>query len=681
MKYAVTDTETFHEPKQGFGQEWKQRRIICWDGEGMNLRGEGKPQNYVLFGCSAETETPLVGRVLNAGHLLNYMCEVSEKYPGAVHVAYSFKYDFNMIIQTLGWQHKLELKNTGSVTVDGGWASCPESWGYRYFIKYTPGKIFELMRQEKEHRERKVRIRIDDVFSFFGCSFIKACESILQDDISDLDREVIEHGKKDRGHNLWEDLAEVREYWTAEIRLMERMVERFREVMYQAGFKLTQWYGPGALANYIIRTRKLKHHIQNTPDIKEVHNASKHAYTGGRFELFQFGRIHQPVYGIDRNSAYPYALRDAPSLGQDHGSWRHQELPTSISEFAVYRISFSHQGPQNPLHVYTPMPLFHRDHKGSISYPPKCEGWYWSPEARMVQDWGRRYGGVVIHEGWVWEHDGTRPFNFLGELYDERQRLGKKNVLSIPYKLGPNCIYGKLAQRVGGKEKPPPSHCLPLAGWITSHCRAALFNIMVQIPQGQLVAVETDGIYTTLHPDRIKMRTGDALGEWGVDVYDEMLYLQNGIYGRRSGSEWLTPKSRGVDSTSVPTQVLRDYFQQAGPGVFPGLEVQMKPRFVGLSAAMVGDPEKVNERHCVWYQEPKVLQPAATGKRVHLAGCPVCREGLSAWERPHPLAVLTRAGFDSPLMSAQHTLPWEGKENPRTLAAREHAVREGDLLS
>src|SRR3546814_3403831 len=103
------------------------------------------------------------------------------------------------------------------------------------------------------------------------------------------------------------------------------MTEAFREVMFRAGFKLTRWYGPGALASYVIRTKGLKDHIQNRPFESAVHQASKHAYAGGRFELFRIGRIEGPVYGYDINSAYPYALSNAPSLGIEHGEWRYIE--------------------------------------------------------------------------------------------------------------------------------------------------------------------------------------------------------------------------------------------------------------------------------------------------------------------------------------------------------------------
>lgn len=671
---------TSEEPTEpGFREAWKDRRIIAWDGEGMNLRGKGKPQSYVLFGCSAETESPLIGKTLNAGQILNYMCDVAERFPKAIHVAYSFKYDFNMIIQCLPWTNKQELNQDNYTVVDRGFAMCPESWEYRYYISYTPGKIFKLTRMEIATKKR-ISIRIDDVFSFFACSFVSAVESILKDSLNAEDLEVVAAGKKDRGGNLWPDLPQVLHYWQKEIMLMERMMIEFRDVMYRAGFKLTQWYGPGAIASYLIRSKKLASHIQNEPPIAEVHTASKHAYAGGRFELFHIGRYNKPVYGYDINSAYPHALSGAPSLGIEHGEWRHVERPNRVSEFGVYRIRFRYEA-ANGFRIYPAMPLFHRDSRGNISYPGSVEGWYWSPEARNAFRFAGRPGfRVEILEGWEWQHDDSRPFRFLEEMYNKRAELGKKNVISMPYKLGPNSMYGKFAQRVGGEKKAPKSHCLPLAGWITSMCRARIFSLMMQIPFDELIAVETDGIYTTVSPDRLKAEFGDALGQWEITEYSEMVYLQNGIYHRRKGDEWLEPKARGLGTGALPLGKLNSYLTMAGPGQFPELSLDTKERFVGLAAAMVGNPELANDRHCVWKENPRKFTPGNKGKRQHYKECPACKRGNSAWEEPHPLHVFTRAGIVEPLMSQPHTLPWEEVRMKDVVRGETMATIEGDML-
>ena len=661
----------------------EKRQIIAWDGEGMKLSGDDRPQHYVMFGCSVEPEWVLIGQELKAMQILEYIVAVGERYPNAVHVGYGFRYDANMIIKGLPDKYLRILKHKGEVNFRLG--------AVRWRIHVIPGKSFRVTKRWSETRKNVgkrsgdgyVSVKIDDMSSFFACPFLTACESILSDVMTDADREVIDYGKKARKDNLWNDLPDVQKYWTAEIRLMQQMAEKFREVMFAAGIRLKDWYGPGAIASYLITTKKLRNHLQNEPPIKEVHEASKVAYAGGRFELFKVGRIQGPVYGLDINSAYPAALAGAPSLGMDHGEWVWVGKPTEIEEFGVYRITYNHMGNARPIE-YAAMPLFHRDMRGSISFPQVVNGWYWSPEAAAAHAIGSRYpGSVTIHEGWVWRHDGTRPFEFLQDMFEERIRLGKKNVVSMPYKLGPNSMYGKLAQRVGWDEKkrlPPKSHCLPLAGWITSSCRAALYRVMVQIPMHKLVAVETDGIYTTMSPDDLAVNRGDNLGQWGVDGYDEMLYLQNGVYHRRDGDRWLSPKARGLDIASVSREVVEHYFRGSMPGDFAPLTVSMRERFIGLNAAYVrGRGIHVKEYLGRWEAGTRVMEPGGKGKRAHIAKrCGECQMGVSLWDAPHRLAIRTRSLGE---MSTPHHLPWEDQPIPAEMEmARELDDIEGDLI-
>jgi len=671
---TLDDADIVQLPKQVTRKErdtpLAERRMIAWDGEGMKLSGNDKPQHYVMFGCSADIDGVLISRDLKTIDILEYIIKIGEKFPNAVHVGYGFRYDVNMIIKGLPDKYLRELKNRGECTFTLG--------VHRWRISYVPGKTFRVTKswgkvnwkKSKRSGEDYVSVKIDDMSSFFAQPFLNACESILSDVLSEEDREVIAHGKAARKDNLWEDLPEVERYWRAEIRLMEAMAVRFRDVMYKAGIMLKDWYGPGAIATYLITKRGLRDHIQNEPPIREVHEASKIAYAGGRFELFRVGRIQGPVYGYDINSAYPAALSGAPSLGMDHGEWVHVENPATIEEFGVYRISYNHMGKARPIE-FAAMPLFHRDTRGSISFPQVVSGWYWSPEAAVAAEIGRRYpGSVVLHEGWVWRNDGTKPFRFLLDMFEERIRLGKKNVISMPYKLGPNSMYGKLAQRVGWDQKtmsPPKSHCLPLAGWITSNCRASLMRAMLQMPMHKIIAVETDGIYTTVPPGDLKLEFGQGLGEWDIDEYDEMLYLQNGVYHRRIGDEWLPPKARGLDIASVSQPIVEAYMRSLKPGDFPPLTVNMRERFVGLNAAYVkGRGIHVKEHLGKWEAGTREMEPGGKGKRIHISKvCAECQMGVSAWEHSHRLAIHSRSLGE---MSTPHNLPWENVPVPDEMA-------------
>ena len=91
----------YHQPRRGDRKEyWKSRektrnrsrtkdtshyRMIAWDGEGMKLTGEKFPQHYVLFGCSADTENPLVitdpSQRLKFTDIVDYALRIKAEYP------------------------------------------------------------------------------------------------------------------------------------------------------------------------------------------------------------------------------------------------------------------------------------------------------------------------------------------------------------------------------------------------------------------------------------------------------------------------------------------------------------------------------------------------------------------------------------------------------------------------
>jgi hypothetical protein len=660
----------------------EERRVIAWDMEGMNLSGEGKPQHPVVFGCSAEVETPLVGQRLSTQMMLDYIIAVGKRNPHAIHVGYGFRYDANMIIQDFSEKEIIRLYKDGSIRYN-----TPDGAVWR--LRWIPGKTLTITRRHGKAKDAKTTVTINDYSSFFGLKFIDTCEKILGDELSDTDRKTIEHGKAERGNTTWEDLAEVLHYWRAEIVLMERVFARFRDVMCKAGFPLRDWYGPGALANAIISNYKMRPKMagaQTTsgamPDA--VHQASKHAFFGGRFELFQAGRTTGPIFAVDIGSAYPHALRMVPDLSPDKGEWVHVSNPSRIERFGFYRIRYSAPGAR--INETRPMPLPWRDFRGMITFPPSVLGWYASPEAKMLIG----TAGTDIIEGWYWQPHGKPefPWQFLEEMYARRQKIGKKNLMSMPFKLGPNSIYGKLAQTVGwNKEKflPPRSHALPIAAWVTSMCRAMLYTAMRRQPDA-IIAVETDSIITTANPATLGIKIGDALGEWEVTEYEEIVYVQSGMYHVKKDGKWLGTKSRGLQASEYTIETAESYLRDCLPDSdldgysWPPLKLSTKPRFIGAGAARASS-EPFKEMHCVWKEQTREIGIGTTGKRRHIpAMCDACQRGVSPWDEPHRLIVMSKS--EGTTISAPRKLPWEKQEHPAEVQEiRERLEIESDQMT
>jgi hypothetical protein len=463
---------------------------------------------------------------------------------------------------------------------------------------------------------------------------------------------------------------------------MERTFTIFRNTMCKAGFALKDWYGPGALANFIIASQGMRPKMAGAQMPSglmppEVHEASKRAFFGGRFELFKAGRSTGPLYSIDINSAYPHALRMVPNLAEDAGHWVHVVSPRKIERFGFYRIAY--QAPNSRINETRPMPLPWRDKRGMITFPASVAGWYASPEALMML--GKR--GAVIYEGWYWKANDPAdlPWSFLSDMYETRMRLGKKNLMSMPFKLGPNSIYGKLAQTVGwNKEKnlPPRSHALPIAAWITSYCRAMLYSAMAHAP-GEIVAVETDSIITTADPATLGIAIGDGLGEWEVDQYDEIAYIQSGMYHIKKDGVWVKARSRGLHANEYTVETAEQYLRECLPdedGEFPVLHLTTKPRFIGAGAANASSGD-FKDNHCVWQIQTRKIGLGTAGKRRHIpAFCPACQAGLSPWDAPHPLVVMSHS--DGVTLSAPRRIPWEQEQTPEIVELRERLEIEAD---
>lgn len=618
--------------------------FVVWDGEGITFPRDdsgspestaGVPQDYVLFGnYNGVTHSSIKGRRLSTIACLDFIHAQGRANPGAWHVAFAFDYDVNMILRDLPRDVLGRLRKRGNCF-------------YRaYRIEHIPGKWIRVTTgMRHKNRRLRVTVTIEDIFSFFQTSLVKSLRSYLPA----LDLSFIEKGKDMRGHFAWENMEFVSEYWALENVALHALVCRLREMMYAAGMRITRWHGPGVLANFTYRTNGVAAHKADCG--KEVYDASRFAYAGGRFELFRLGR-HTGVYGVDINSAYPAAISRLPSLSE--GVWVYTKNPRRIVEFGIYRIRLN----GSPF-TRVPSPLFHRDSGGNISFPWRSESWYWSPEIRALITAGVR---AEIIEGWEYIGWSSRPFAFVEEMYERRRELKRiGDGAQVALKLALNSLYGKMAQRAGWERKgaAPTWHQLEWAGWVTSYTRAALFGVLSRVPWDQLVAVETDGLFTTARPETLGITDGKGLGEWEVTEYDEIVYLQSGVYAKNTNGNW-SSKYRGLDASSVSTADIVDHARGLLPNSLWAPLIGTTTRFVGYRQALFREEQNrgtYKNFHCVWETDPKAISCGGVGKRVHVSAfCSACKAGATAYEMPHDLVVCSRAVIEP--QSHRHDIPW-----------------------
>ncbi len=674
----VNDDEfsPYHNPQFSRTIPAEQRKFIAWDGEGVNLRGEQKPQSYVLFGSSVPDISPLISEGhLRTFEILSYILRVGERYPNAFHVGFAFGYDSNMIVQSLSQASLTKLHAEGKVTLR-------RRDGSKYHIQMRLGKWFSVTRFRPNYDRRKnphakLTVRIYDIFGFFTKKFVTAYEEL----VGPAPAEVKE-GKDNRGNFKELGPAYIEKYWRIEIEMLRQLAEELRVRLYSAGLRITQWHGPGALASFALKQHRIDEAMAKCPD--PVREAAKYGYAGGRFEIYQLGRISgRRIYSIDINSAYPFGISQLPNL--NIGTWSHvYGTHTSpirkIARFGIYRVRLLPQSGDR-LNEISPGPLFHRDKMGNISYPWNVEGWYWSPEVRnLFRINPERY---QILEGWEYRWTRTQydispegqsssqltniyaPFEWVKETYNKRREWKEKGYASqLALKLMLNSLYGKMAQRVGWNTETweaPKWHQLEWAGWATSLTRAMLWDVMRQIPFDQLIAVETDGLYTTMDPSELGIYDSKELGKWEVSSYDEIMYVQSGMAWLRKGDEWKC-KRRGLDARTFGLDACIDYLRQLAPNK-PWLPYDgTTTRFIGLGAAL-NSAKPLRECHCVWRTSVRQIKPGMNGKRVHIPfQCEACRDGYTAYEKAHTMSIRSRAYESGQYESKPHDIPWEGDE-------------------
>lgn len=626
---------------------YEERPFIGWDSEGYDyfICGpdgiEKGPQRTMLFGCSVPGEY-ITGIDLSSKEMLDLIIRVESLFPESFHVGFAFEYDVNQILKDLPWRFLAILKETGKVRWKG------------FRITHVPHKIFTVSKDG-------VVATIYDVFGFFHCKYTTALRKYGVGDAGNLGR--IERGKSRRGHFTFADMDEVVDYWQVEISLLPALMDRVRDAAYGGGFRIGAWHGPGALATFALANNGVRNHMSHKLPAG-VGSAIRSAYAGGRFQAWQCGWHDGDVYTLDKNSAYVQAIALLPRL--DNGRWKHVYSPdvkdrSDISRFGIYYIHFDAGAKKKSSKLRAngypdcPYPLFHRSPNGMLSWPSRTSGWYWSPEARLVA--GSPHARIT--EGYVYEDDNTYPFSWVNDAYHARlvlQRRGDPAEKAFKWALA--AMYGSFARRVGWdkqKRLPPRSHELAWAGYITSHCRAAIYDVAAYAySKGGLISVDTDGVTSTVPfpEDLVPEGFGEGLGQWKQDHYGAILFWQNGIYWLRGeDGEWKEAKSRGVPKGVISTKVAFDALADGGfkPPFAPATIKTQKTKYIGYRAALGG--HRFGEWR-KWITEDNTIMFGGQGKGTHMpVFCATCRRGIP---RMHTITHMPPKEMES----FPHKLPW-----------------------
>lgn len=601
---TLNESATFIRGHRSRNRDFKRQQIAKrpWyviDGEGITV--DNDVHLYVQFqGMASDTQDTFEivdHNGINGYRILHALIYAKQAYPKHIFVIYGGSYDFNM------WLKQLDLSRDDLERIYKGYST---RIGYGYRVKWRRGKMFTISLG-------KTTVTIYDVVSFFQCTFIKACDSYLGDDF--YERELIVESKAQRGDFTTAGLSEVSRYNYAELVNLARLMDELRDRLYKVGLYPSRWDGPGAIAAYLLKREGVKNARAECPE--PVAEAARYAYAGGRFEVVKFGHFDEPAYEYDRNSAYPTALLEVPNLAK--GFWVQGASPSDT--FSLYKLRYKFRN------VDLPAPLFRRLPTGVVHFPSSGTGWHWRPEYEAAKAYVELYGGELeILDSWTFIEDNPndRPFAFIRELYAERQALkAAKDGAQVGIKLALNSLYGKLAQQIGwrivnGEPRIPPFHQLEWAGYVTAHCRAAVFMAGLA-DLDNVIAYETDALFTR-RP--LNLDIGEDLGQWGMIPFENLTYLQSGTYYGESDGKQVAAKTRGIDRGKMTRdECLRLMSEPLASN--REVTVQLR-RFHTLGIALNQDMSK----WCKWLDVTKRVSVEPTGKRLHSPFCQCSDNGL-----------------------------------------------------
>lgn len=612
------------------------RPFIAWDGEGITYPGT-KQQSYVLFACSTgDYIRAAEGCNLGTERCLDLLFRVEQQHPTAYHVGFGFGYDVNQILSSFSRSQIYGLSQAVKRGRSYRWN------GYRFRIH--PGKLFRVSKGVGDEFQC---VTIYDTFGFFQRRFIEVVRSYFPDELV-----RIESGKGNRSRFEYADLPAITKYCLAENDLLVRIMERLRDNFEERGLHLRDWHGPGAVASASLRSHKIKDHLGEIP--KEIANASRLAYQGGRFELLRAGYHDGPVWQYDINSAYPSAIVNLPSLREGNWVFRNEFEPGT---FGVWHTSYRDRRTDrfDRYSQYRAQPFFYRDSNGRIAYPARVDGWYWTPEVEAALENIDYPCDIDVNGGWVfYPASDVKPFKYVEEVYYERLEAKKRgDGIERALKLEINSLYGKFAQRSGwfmAGDRIPTYHCLEWAGYITSATRAKLFKVYCANFES-IFSFETDAIFST-RP--VHVPCGDRIGEWSVTKFSDILYIQSGFYFAHNSDGKTTEHYRGFDKGSISFENVYDWLGRLEPArTFD----DRQPKLYGTTKRFVGFKRALQSRSQnywrTWDTNPREISIGKDGKRIHLPGCPLCINRQKWTEGLHGLTSSLSGGISQP-----HKIPW-----------------------
>jgi hypothetical protein len=446
-------------------------------------------------------------------------------------------------------------------------------------------------------------VMINDVFGFFQSSFVEALDG-TKIALSEEENRILQEGKANRRNMAELPIKQVKEYQTVELYALTRMMDKLRSGLDEIGLDVKRWQGAGAIAEAMFARARATDYFPKvyTDHIPVEQEWAHHGFFGGRVELAMQGVHAGALFGYDITSAYPSVMAKLPAqvipvygpndpcaqlkpVSYRKGKWAWRdgleidwEAIAAMSPFSMIEIEFNFPelvvDPQGRTRDPPFFPLPYRREDGAILYPARGRGRYFRDEAIEAVNWldvicayltpDQRRGRMRIQGAMEFTppDPAVKPFAFLENYYERRRTIteaakdtGIYNIIEKVIKLGINSVYGKTAQKIGGRAGRPPHTANPwVAGAITAGTRAQLLKAALKNPWA-VIFFATDGIQS-VEPLGVENET-KTLGGWEMDKLTAGVWIKPGVYAFVNPPKSIqddpkyTGKSRGMSVNSI----------------------------------------------------------------------------------------------------------------------------------
>jgi DNA polymerase type B, organellar and viral len=493
----------------------KARRWVGVDGEGVGR----KPHRYVLLACS-DGDYVENRRGLSTVQCLDFLLDLGSR--DARVCGYYLSYDWTMILWDIVLQdrqlvHAL-LRPELRARSKGGFERVKFE-GYE--LHWLAGAMWI--------RDERRKVTIWDLGKFFQGPFVDALKAWkIRPDVQDEIAEM----KKRRSRFAWREISRIRKYCMHECEALAELATEIEAAHIAADLKLRSWFGPGSTAGVLLHRHSIHERRGSLPPI--LLEPVARAFFGGRAEISTNGYVRGPISAYDISSAYPYHASRLPCL--EHGRWERVTRERDLRGRDVVH-ALVHGHIHHAPGAWAPLPI--RLANGTIVFPRTgASGWWWRDEWLAARE---GWKGLKFDRGYVLRRECfCKPFEFLSKLFERRLVVGKDTGEGKILKLGPNSVYGKLAQTIGKAQYASRAW----AGMITSGTRAQILRLMLQHNKLEnVLMIATDGLFSTEQHD---VDAEIRLGGWERKEYESITLVRPGIYWLGGGEILGFPEQRAI---------------------------------------------------------------------------------------------------------------------------------------